>query len=59
MAYRKLVSEPIFVSKSFASSDMFTSSSSHRMLTINFISFSVYGFVWMIKRRSNKSIGMP
>jgi len=59
MAYLRLVSLAIRVSRSSASAAISTSSSSHRICRIDLSSFSVYGFVGMIMQRSSRSKGMP
>jgi len=59
MAYLRDVSSPIEVKSSIASSVISTSSSSHLIYKIYEISFSLYGFVVMINRRSSKSNGIP
>mmetsp|Transcript_35304 Transcript_35304/g.104435 ORF Transcript_35304/g.104435 Transcript_35304/m.104435 type:complete len:212 (-) Transcript_35304:441-1076(-) len=59
MAYRSDVSKPMRVSSSLASSLISTSSSSHRMSRMSRISFSEYGSVEMMSRRSSRSIGIP
>lgn len=59
MAYLRLVSTPILVSRPSASSVSSVSSSSHRMFRIFRISSSVYGCVEMMSSRSNRSMGMP
>lgn len=65
--YLKVVSTPIFVNSSLASSVISTSSSSHLCLYLSsylisrmlLISSSPYGIVYMIKHLSSKSIGNP
>mmetsp|Transcript_35408 Transcript_35408/g.61179 ORF Transcript_35408/g.61179 Transcript_35408/m.61179 type:complete len:212 (-) Transcript_35408:655-1290(-) len=59
IAYRSDVSMPIRVSNSRASGVISTSSSSHRISRIRFVSASEYGVVEMIMSRSRRSIGMP
>jgi len=59
MAYLNDVSTPISVKVSIASSVNSTSSSSHLIYKICAISFSLYGLVVIIRRRSSKSKGIP